>query len=66
MLTSDEYAQINGVECPVCESTDLDTQPAKVYGPVVKQAVNCKDCGSTWQDVLILSGFEQLENRSNE
>ena len=61
-LTSQEYAIINGLNCPHCGSADIiaDGQP-DVDGASVYLDVYCGDCNSTWQDVYTLTGYDKLE-----
>jgi C4-type Zn-finger protein len=59
--SSEEYAKSGGMECPVCEGSDLTTDQSKTYGQNIRQSVTCGDCDAIWTDVYTLSRYEDLE-----
>lgn len=61
MMHSDDYADIDGMNCPVCESADINAKGLTVRGCLVTAKVTCEGCGSTWRDVYRLSGYSDLE-----
>jgi transcription elongation factor Elf1 len=48
------YLENDPGTCFICGSTELVGKPAQVRGNL-EQDINCKECGSAWTDVYVLS-----------
>jgi len=62
MMTSKQYIERGGCECPFCESTNInafDEYDGECDG--AWRSIECHDCGNAWRDLYTLSGFEQIE-----
>src|SRR5690606_2991756 len=56
------YLKREGVECPVCRTTDrVCTDSVTAEGLTGTQGVRCDNCGSSWKNEYILTGFSNLE-----
>lgn len=47
--------------CPVCEGENIEsTENVQVDSDIAWQSILCKDCHSTWTDIYILTGIDDL------
>lgn len=63
MLDSNEYAERNGLSCPVCASDNMNTTGRFVSRDDLKVELHiwCEDCRSHWDDIYSLEGYEELK-----
>lgn len=61
-MSSEDYAQIQGVRCPVCRGDRLHTGDVTCNEGMVYQNVTCmyEGCKSTWVDHYQLVGYGEL------
>lgn len=55
------YIEGEGARCPICNSKDLDGEGYEGEGNVITQPIACLECGSSWQDVYILTDIDSIE-----
>ena len=57
-MTQAQFAQTDGFQCPVClkRNTMALDGPKDVMGDVTWE-IECHDCGSTYEILLVVSGF---------
>lgn len=56
-----KYLDRRGVECPFCESSDIEGQEINIDGGGAWQEVSCNTCGKSWNDLYELTGIEEIE-----
>jgi len=66
MLTSEEYVELAGGECPNCGASDIGVtdNPAWSVGPeniILCQTVSCGNCSATWAEHYTLCGYGDLD-----
>ena len=61
ITTSNEYAKYSGTRCPACNSEDIEGSLVEIDGAGASQDIRCNSCYSTWIDVHVLVGYEDLE-----
>jgi hypothetical protein len=67
MITNKDYVNDGGNFCPHCQSNDIEAEHFEVDSGHAWQPVSCNNCGSTWNDVYVLTGFTDFEKgESNE
>lgn len=66
MLTPKEYAEKKGFACPVCgEIPNLAGDAPEMQYDNGTITVNCScDCGASWVDVYRLTGYDNLNEKS--
>lgn len=53
--------------CPICQSEDIEsTESVQVDGECAWQSIQCKNCHSTWSDIYILTGIDDLVDNLNK
>lgn len=59
MIESEDY---EGEQCPNCESRDIngDTIESSSATEALRK-VNCDECGATWTEIYVVSGYCNLE-----
>lgn len=60
-----EYVAGGGNKCPVCGSNDISAERLESDSSQAWADVNCRKCGSTWQDVYSLVGYSNLVKGEN-
>jgi hypothetical protein len=62
MLTPKEYTFNGGLRCPTCGGDNLQTTGffKSRDNMKVENHVWCEDCGSHWDDIYRLDGYENL------
>jgi hypothetical protein len=66
LIPDAEYADLSEPRCPVCREQDLDYGETDYSGKWVSQEVYCEACKSTWYDVYLLQGYENLDIHGKE
>lgn len=64
-LSNEEYLAKRGLVCPFCHKGDMLTPgPARHdYDPMrLRVTVNCGECNAEWDDVYVLSNYEDAED----
>jgi transposase-like protein len=60
-----KYVKNGGNFCPFCNSdnisADLPLNTDYIEGGIIKQDLNCWDCGKTWNDVYKLTSIEETK-----
>ena len=59
VMTDKEYTEALGIQCPFCNSTDIEGQEWE--GDISSQKVACNDCDKVWWDRYKLTGFEEIK-----
>ena len=59
--TSDEYARLSGIYCPMCGDDNIEGESVQIDGGVAWQEITCSACLSTWNDVYNLVGYDTLK-----
>ncbi|MCK5236218.1 MAG: hypothetical protein KAR06_04455 [Deltaproteobacteria bacterium] len=60
-LTSEEYAGLEGNECPSCKHKEVETTGGfEADGGYGWQNCTCGDCGFVWQDRYKLEGYDSF------
>ena len=63
-LTPEQYVEQSGMACPSCGDTRFinhtDAEPQITPNSVAVQ-VHCTECGATWLDEFMLTGYTNLE-----
>lgn len=44
--------KVNFLKCPVCESTDIQTNETNHDGKSLVESCQCGECGSKWDDLF--------------
>lgn len=67
MLTESEYAERGGLSCPLCASDKLSTDGffSSRDDLKVEISVYCRACGASWEDVYVLEGYENFEEKDD-
>lgn len=52
----------NPCKCPACGSDQVEGGSIEVNAGGAYQAVSCKDCQATWNEVYKLVGYSELVN----
>ena len=66
MMTNDEYVKHEGLSCPSCGGPDVTACGyAQMGTDKIRSSARCPDCGSSWTDIYVLVGFENLELGAN-
>lgn len=61
-MTQKEYVSIGGSKCPHCSSSNILTDNGiQADAGHAWQDVSCDDCGATWQDIWLLTGYDNLQ-----
>ena len=61
-MPNETYVKAQGLRCPVCTSRLLEgIDGVQIYEGGASHLIYCKACESTWVDVYVLTGYEQLE-----
>lgn len=60
MKTSAEYVKTSGVVCPVCGAQDMEGDSVEVDAGGAWQDIVCCNCGSSWRDEYVLTGYADL------
>lgn len=60
MSWDDESAAVGNVSCPVCGSVEVTGGFVEVLDDTAWQSVSCDDCGSSWDDVYVLTRRENV------
>ena len=66
MLTSEEYVELAGGECPNCGASDIGVtdNPAWSVGPeniILCQRATCGNCSASWTERHVLCGYDDLD-----
>lgn len=61
MLTNKEFTRLGGLQCPGCNSTNLEADRVEADGSDAWGKVHCLDCGATWNDIYKLAGYDDFE-----
>ncbi len=61
-----KYLEKSGSLCPFCESSGLNSGPIQADGPVAWAAVECEDCGASWQDVWSLIDITEAKGKNGK
>ncbi len=64
ILTSDQYAALEGAVCPFCQAEDLSGDSIEIIGGEAVQDITCHDCHRSWTDMYKLYGYEEHEEVS--
>lgn len=56
-----KYLQQGGVNCPHCQSQDIEGQEVDINAGRAYQNCDCAACGATWTDVYMLADCDHLE-----
>ena len=56
-MTNEEYVQHSGTRCPFCRSRNILAGSFEAAGRTSWQNVSCDDCGFSWQDEYVLTGW---------
>lgn len=59
-VTNAGYVLGRGTRCPVCRSENIEGGSVEVDAGAATQEVYCVDCGSEWEDVYSLIGYQNL------
>ena len=59
-MTQAEYLLHQGGKCPACTSTDVEAGHQEANGNVAWVEVKCGECGATWKEVYVLTGYSRL------
>ena len=63
-----KYIKSGGVFCPFCNSdnisADLPIITDDVENGVIKQEVNCWDCGETWEDIWRMVDIKRTTDKT--
>jgi len=54
------FVRHGGNRCPVCESTDLESDAPEADGPTAHDDTKCEECGSTWSTDYVVMGYSNL------
>jgi len=57
-VSDKQHASRQGTACPACGSNDITAN--EWDGEDACQQVECNECGSTWNDVYKMTGFDNL------
>ncbi len=60
-LSSRQYVDGHGLQCPVCLGTTLEGGSITVDAGHCYQDMSCPDCVSTWTDWYVLTRYSDLE-----
>lgn len=61
-MSDEYYVQKAGLCCPVCRSSNIGAHAIhQAEARTAWQEVRCNACGSTWNDIYNLTGFDDLE-----
>ena len=63
--TQKQYLDIKGNNCPKCQSDMIVGTAIETGGGHAKQEISCLKCDAYWDDHYTLTGFEIIENDSN-
>ena len=56
----EKYLKNSGA-CPFCGSESLEGEERDYGTDELYQRIHCYSCGKTWDDVYVLSRFEEVE-----
>lgn len=62
-IMSDEgYVKSQGKTCPICKDHSIETEghPVFINNINVIQHCNCFKCGSSWDELYVLVGYQDL------
>lgn len=60
--SSVQYCAEGGNMCPNCGSEDIEAQSGSDFdGDSCSKPVMCNSCHATWDDVYVLSGYDNLQ-----
>ena len=57
-VTSDEYREADGAECPYCGSEDIVGATIQIGSGDAYQLMSCSSCEKKWYDLYTLTGYE--------
>jgi len=60
IMDSDQYRETGGGKCPVCFRDDIEGGFIEVDSNIAWQPILCNLCGSGWNDIYELKGYEDL------
>jgi len=65
-LTSEEYVEREGANCPACESTDIAGDKTEMEPGHYYQKMACNECHAEWWDHYKLNHYERLKDKGGE
>jgi hypothetical protein len=67
-MTQKHYAEEQGKLCPVCKSIDIheDAREPNFSFGTVTQEMFCDGCGSYWEEVYVLTGYDKLYDKNGK
>jgi len=60
-MTSEKYAEIRGMCCPSCGSSDIQGESIEVSAGFAAQDCMCNECLAEWRDEYRLVGYADLQ-----
>jgi hypothetical protein len=48
----------NSVQCPICESSNIEGGSMDINGTTAEQSISCADCDAEWTDIYYLRNVE--------
>ena len=64
--TPEHHAKTGGTCCPACGSEDIEGQEVTIEAGIAFQDITCNECDSSWTDEYTLTGYDKLEDLSEE
>ena len=64
-ITQELYVATGGQNCPCCNSSDVSGGQVQVDAGIAWQEVTCYDCGAGWNDQYALTGYQLVEEPTN-
>lgn len=61
-MTQEQYLEDKGCCCPHCRSRNIWGMTVYAEGGKAWQQIECHDCGETWTDQYVMTGFTTEEN----
>jgi formate dehydrogenase maturation protein FdhE len=67
-MTNEEYTRHaeTGQLCPVCRSEQVTGSAIEIEEAGAVQSCECNDCGVSWVDVYVLTGYVSLEDTQGD
>jgi hypothetical protein len=67
-MTNEEHTRHaeTGQLCTVCRSEQVTGAEIEIEGAGAVQTCGCTDCGASWVDVYVLTGYVSLEDAQGD
>jgi DNA-directed RNA polymerase subunit RPC12/RpoP len=62
MMTFEEYKNLDGLNCPKCESTLIYADPVANEGLLVYRENHCTKCGAEWVEYFDVVEIQVIDN----